>query len=179
MRPSVVLTFALLLPGCGTPTPAPTPASVQRPTPIPPTAIDGDELLVHLQTPSPHVRFFNFWATWCQPCLVELPALKAFAQAHPSAEVVLVNVDHSSVQDTRAMAAIRNHGLDTLSNLLLASDDPNATLKQTIKGWPEQIPVTMVVRPDGTLAQTFIQAVSSEDLGQALKLAAAPPPSGG
>ncbi len=35
----------------------------------------------------------NFWATWCTPCLAELPTLNAFAEAHPEITVVGIAVD--------------------------------------------------------------------------------------
>lgn len=35
----------------------------------------------------------NFWATWCTPCLAELPMLTNFAEAHPDMVVVGVAVD--------------------------------------------------------------------------------------
>src|SRR5438132_8709201 len=38
------------------------------------TTLDGRE--VHLSDYRGHVLFLNFWATWCGPCKVELPAIE-------------------------------------------------------------------------------------------------------
>ncbi|HEY5665636.1 MAG TPA: TlpA disulfide reductase family protein, partial [Gammaproteobacteria bacterium] len=35
----------------------------------------------------------NFWATWCAPCLREIPLLKSFQDEHPAIEVVGIAVD--------------------------------------------------------------------------------------
>jgi thiol-disulfide isomerase/thioredoxin len=35
----------------------------------------------------------NFWATWCPPCLREIPLLKEFQDAHPDVQVVGIAVD--------------------------------------------------------------------------------------
>lgn len=35
----------------------------------------------------------SFWASWCGPCRLELPALSAFAAKHPEVRVIAVNVD--------------------------------------------------------------------------------------
>ncbi len=36
----------------------------------------------------------NFWATWCGPCLREIPMLKTFQAAHPDIQVIGIAVDH-------------------------------------------------------------------------------------
>lgn len=38
----------------------------------------------------------NFWATWCPPCVRELPLLAAFAQQHPGVQVVGLAVDQAA-----------------------------------------------------------------------------------
>lgn len=37
----------------------------------------------------------NFWATWCAPCLREIPLLKAFQSEHPGVRIVGIAVDQA------------------------------------------------------------------------------------
>ena len=37
-------------------------------------------------------RIINYWATWCGPCLVEMPLLDKFAQSQAAGEVMLIGI---------------------------------------------------------------------------------------
>jgi thiol-disulfide isomerase/thioredoxin len=50
-----------------------------------------------------HPLIINFWATWCAPCLREIPMLKAFQAEHPEIQVVGIAID--AVEPVQAFAA--------------------------------------------------------------------------
>jgi cytochrome c biogenesis protein CcmG, thiol:disulfide interchange protein DsbE len=43
-----------------------------------------------------HVVLLNFWATWCAPCIEEMPSLEALQQQLPQVQVVAVATDDDS-----------------------------------------------------------------------------------
>ncbi|WP_108658248.1 TlpA family protein disulfide reductase [Acuticoccus kandeliae] len=104
MRPASIL-FALAIVLAA----APSPAGIVRPAPL--AVEDGSGLRV------PFDRFLaegpavvHLWATWCAPCLAELPELKGFLDRNPAlAERVLV----VSV-DTAPMARVTGFLVDRL-----------------------------------------------------------------
>jgi thiol-disulfide isomerase/thioredoxin len=57
------------------------------------TLLDGKTYV--LSAHRGHVIFLDFWASWCEPCKVELPLVEAFARQHPEVDVVPVNVGES------------------------------------------------------------------------------------
>jgi len=52
---------------------------------------EGDRIV--LDALRGHVVVLDFWASWCPPCRASIPALEAFAQAHPDVIVLGVNVE--------------------------------------------------------------------------------------
>lgn len=103
----------------------PTPAAVALPTPPPvtlapvPTAVtianapiidfeltslDGET--VRLSDYNGRIVFLNFWASWCEPCTRELPAMQEFVRAQPEdgAVVLAVNVEESAETVTAFLA---------------------------------------------------------------------------
>ena len=92
----------------------------------------------------------NFWASWCAPCVEEMPSLVQFQkQIGDKATVLAVNVD----SDQNAYKQfVRDHNVD-----LLTVWDPKQqanALYGTFK-----FPETYVISPDGKILRKFIGAV--------------------
>lgn len=47
----------------------------------------------------------NFWASWCEPCRAEMPALEQLAARHPGLQLLAVNFKESETQVRRFMEA--------------------------------------------------------------------------
>ncbi len=81
--------------------PPPRPASFQAPDFTLPTLSGGT---IHLADFRGKVILLNFWATWCVPCRMEMPALEAFYQRHKDAglAVLAINMDTLSTASVEA-----------------------------------------------------------------------------
>ena len=101
----LLLAFALL-PGCSndeTPSGAATPASTASSTSTAPQAIDTDAKFVDLQGQPVELGayagkkvFLNYWATWCAPCIREIPSIaRASAELEDEGYVFLLASDET------------------------------------------------------------------------------------
>lgn len=143
--------IAVLWWGCGagaTPQAPPAPA-VDRGV----EALAAGPLRERLFAPSPGGRVVNFWATWCQPCLAELPHLKTLAAAHPEVEVVMVSLDLPKLRQSKVEPFVRENGLTAFTHLQLDEPDAIAALRTVVPEWPDAIPVTLVVDRSGAIVR--------------------------
>jgi thiol-disulfide isomerase/thioredoxin len=99
------------------------------------------------------VILLNIWATWCQPCRVEMPALERLAQklATTDFRVVAVSVDVSD--SSTVMGFVRDLGLsfDILH-------DPSRRVEQRYR--TTGVPETFVIDRHGVIVKKVIGAVS-------------------
>jgi len=84
----------------------------------------------------------NFWATWCVPCIQEIPQIADFARAHPDVVVIGVATDAEDPARVKRFATKLGHGYP-----LVLSD--GAVEKQL--GHPNALPTTRVFDPKGRL----------------------------
>ena len=87
----------------------------------------------------------NFWATWCAPCIKELPALASFARQHPQ-RVTVLGVNYERITPTALQQFLHDHGVD----FAVASWPPHTP--DTPLGTIRAVPTTIVVSPQGKIA---------------------------
>jgi thiol-disulfide isomerase/thioredoxin len=110
----------------------------------------------------------NFWATWCVPCIQEIPEISAFHREHPNVIVIGVAMD---AQDNpgKVKQFARKVGLDY--PLVLADD---AVEKQL--GSPRALPTTRIYDPTGKVIYDRVGRVSKKFLEDHTTGASEPPP---
>jgi len=118
----------------------------------------GSTLLAALAQGRPMV--VNLWATWCAPCVREMPVLAAAQQRERDIIFVFVNQSEGATRVERFMT---EHKL-VLDNMLL---DPGGELARAVGS--RAMPTTLFYDAQGRLVDTHLGAVSSASLAAKLE----------
>ncbi len=105
----------------------------------------------------------NFWASWCGPCVKEMPAIAEFARRNPQVSVVGLAVN-DDVGASRKFA--REHDIRFPLGI-----DRQAEVLSSYGG--SGLPVTVLVGADGKVITTFIGGLTTDDLDDMARLAEA------
>jgi cytochrome c biogenesis protein CcmG, thiol:disulfide interchange protein DsbE len=97
----------------------------------------------------------NFWATWCPPCVEEMPSLVEMQRRMKAKGVTVVAVS-IDVDENAYHQFVREHGV----NLLTVRDPGQKSPKlYGTMGWPE----TYIIDRNGVMRRKFIGAVDWTD----------------
>lgn len=99
-------------------------------------ASKGDTLLV-----------VNFWATWCLPCVKELPYFEKLQSRHTKEKikVLLVSLDYSSLLDKKVIPFIAKTGIKFADVFLLNETDANSWIGKVAPQWSGALPFTLII----------------------------------
>jgi|SRR5690606_28849250 len=105
----------------------------------------------------------NFWATWCAPCLKEMPELSALDAMNEHIEVV--GLAYEEIDPAAMRAFLESHPV-TYPIAIVDVYDPPAGFDT-----PRGLPMTYLVGPDGAVAERFMGPVTAADIERAIAAA--------
>ena len=91
-----------------------------------------------------NVYVINFWATWCAPCIKELPHFEKLNAENKNVKVILVSLDSKKDLDKKLIPFIEKRKLKS-KVLLLADKDYNSWLSKVDADWSGAIPATLII----------------------------------
>jgi thiol-disulfide isomerase/thioredoxin len=102
----------------------------------------------------------NFWATWCSPCIKEMPDISRLVESRPDVTAIGLAFGDEEVADVQAF--LNKHPVKyPVANVPIAEPpkdfDP-----------PKGLPTTYLIAPDGTVAKKFTGPVTAGDLEKAI-----------
>ena len=110
---------------------------------VPVFSFDAFEHWLHKETESVYV--INFWATWCAPCVKEIPAFEALNEhyAGEKLKVLMVSLDFPNHLESRLLPFIAEKEMKSQVVML---DEPNANrwIPLVSEEWSGAIPATLI-----------------------------------
>jgi thiol-disulfide isomerase/thioredoxin len=124
----------------------------------------------YLQQPASEITYvINFWATWCKPCVKELPYFEQLNKNYKdkNVHIVLVSLDFPKHIERQVIPFIKKHDLQS-EILLLDDPDANTWIPKVSEEWSGAIPATIFVK--GNKRQFFEKSFTYTELETELKL---------
>ena len=103
----------------------------------------------------------NFWATWCPPCIEEIPDLVMLYDKHKQQNLVVIGV----VQDYKSDKEVRDYMEDMLISypVVLSNNDVHKQLGQA-----DILPTTLTFNPQGKLVSSKRGVINRKQIEQML-----------
>jgi thiol-disulfide isomerase/thioredoxin len=91
----------------------------------------------------------NFWATWCAPCVQEMPEIQTMYRmyGHRAFDVATVSINYPDEQPGALAALTKLHA--TTRNFILGSTDLYTLLAAFSPDWNAAVPYTVIIKPGG------------------------------
>ena len=125
--------------------------------------LNYEELKPWLNKTDDKIYVVNFWATWCAPCVKELPYFEIINKDYKdkNVEVILVSLDFPNMKESRLIPYVKN---ENIQSKVLHLDDVNEQfwISDIDKNWSGAIPATLIYNKDNR--KFYEQSFTQEEL---------------
>ncbi len=107
------------------------------------------EPMLHPKADNDTTYIFNFWATYCIPCIKELPFFDQIGKEYASkkVKVVLISMDFKSKINSQVIPFMKKRKVQS-SVVLLSDPDANSWINKVDPTWSGALPATLIVKGD-------------------------------
>ena len=95
--------------------------------------------------PGEAVRVINFWATWCAPCIKEMPLFEELNKSRSDVEVTLVSLDMDMDPNPDKVRKFVKEKEIKSHVLILDAGNPNDWIDKIDANWSGALPATLVI----------------------------------
>ena len=122
-----------------------------------------NDLLKRIHNNSDTIYVVNFWATWCKPCVAELPDFESFNRQNKPAlvKIILVSMDFKEDLDKKLVPFLEKNKYSS-EVILLDEVNGNDFIDKINKKWGGAIPATYFTTKNKKKEELFEKKVSLE-----------------
>jgi len=131
--------------------------------------VDAQGLQTLLDARRGQIVVVNFWATWCRPCLEEIPVLQALASQDPELDLVPVSLDDAGARGN--VAVFIQAWFPGFRSWLSQEREMDALVSVIDTAWNEVLPTTYVIDRSGQVTARLQGGKSADEFAAAVALA--------
>lgn len=132
--------------------------------------LEIDKLYQRFEIGKDTTYIINFWATWCAPCIAEMPYFEKLQSKyqHTPLKVIFLSLDFKSQLESRVRPLVKK--MNFKSEVYLADKkNEQEFINQVNKDWEGAIPATLIVNKGKDIRKFYQQEFSFESLENTYK----------
>ncbi len=124
----------------------------------------------YMSTKKGEILVINFWATFCKPCVAEIPSFIKMVDKYKSDNVklLLVSLDLPSYYPAKITAFAKNHNFKT-NIVWLAETNADYFCPKIDQKWSGSIPATLIINTKTGVRKFFEEEIPEATFEAALK----------
>jgi thiol-disulfide isomerase/thioredoxin len=137
-------------------------------------AYTADQLLQRLSSKDT-VYIVNFWATWCQPCVEELPNFDVLYKKYSGkpVKIILASFDFKESYPLKLATFVQRKNM--LPEVVWFNEtDANVFIPKIDNSWQGSIPATWIVQPGKSFKHFIEGTISAEQVSDVVDKQLAP-----
>lgn len=129
------------------------------------TFIKAEQITAWKNNKSDTIYIINFWATWCKPCIEEMPNFEKIGEEFKDQKVrvLLVSNDFKKQIDLKLKPYMIEKGIRN-KMYWMNETDPNKWIELVDKNWVGSIPATLIIKGSEKKSKFFAGPLTYDEL---------------